>query len=875
MSVCKNNTVLTKKQIIVLLLFFNILFYSNVNYISNLYSIENPVPGDEDFVFDQKSINTTPTTNFEINAINGPYVLEWNETLWSESETDDWTIYVGSGTQFWYEWDGSTWSFDWELSEPEERDFDCGIYREHTFRQDTIDIANAKLEFDISFYSTYFENCWMTWQAGYELGTFWQGMSNLDDVVSEGLLGGDSGYTIYSADGYASDTNIQYDMTSINPGELFCFSIGTIGYAEAYLPVFNTDLECKISNVRVFDVQYRRSISLSELNGTGGDTIDIDGDGYKWGAEIEAVWLDSERISSDYLVGDTTISSSGEIADDFGLVLPTNVIGSFDNISIETDYQKTTFDASTGFPGFTVNQGITILEDADFELYTSLGDGSSTSPYILEDFYFDIEQLAINGIFINNTEAHFIIRDSIILNTSSSYHGILLNNVTNGLLLNNTVYDCGGDGIHIFDGDYCNLTENTLFENDYAGLVLQGNSHDNSIQNNNISANLGCGLEIDRYTSGCTDNDFSGNLIENNHLYGVNTTGFANTYYRNFIWLNLAGNIWEDTTSEIWTENLLNENGDFDADLFLNRAEVYASTDPFNADSDSDGIPDGWEVSNSLDPLNDLDALSDFDSDDLLNIAEYSNDTDPNDPDSDDDNLSDGSEVNIYLTNPLDSDSDDDTITDDEEVVLGVDNYITDPLNDDTDSDGLTDGEEVTIGSDGYFTDPTDADSDNDELIDGDEYLESTNPNDPDSDDDNLTDYEEVGYGTDPNDVDSDDDFLTDYSEISIGTDPLDPDTDGDSYDDFTEVVEGTDPNDPNIYPGNTPPPETITLPPITINITYNETITLPPYTITLNVTLNETIISTFETGIIFLSGITAVGIVLTFIVVVYRKKRL
>ena len=61
-------------------------------------------------------------------------------------------------------------------------------------------------------------------------------------------------------------------------------------------------------------------------------------------------------------------------------------------------------------------------------------------------------------------------------------------------------------------------------------------------------------------------------------------------------------------------------------------------TDPLLADTDSDGMPDAWEVTNGTDPLVD-DSASDPDSDNLSNIDEYLEGTLPNNPDTDSDGM--------------------------------------------------------------------------------------------------------------------------------------------------------------------------------------------------------------------------------------------
>jgi|GEM_PF-6343866 len=95
-------------------------------------------------------------------------------------------------------------------------------------------------------------------------------------------------------------------------------------------------------------------------------------------------------------------------------------------------------------------------------------------------------------------------------------------------------------------------------------------------------------------------------------------------------------------------------------------------TNPFDPDSDDDGLMDGIEVSSNTDPLN-----PDTDADDLLDGVEDANhngifepqlgETDPRYYDTDDDGLNDGLEIGMN----------------------------TDPLNPDTDADGIFDGDET------------------------------------------------------------------------------------------------------------------------------------------------------------------------------------
>jgi hypothetical protein len=70
-------------------------------------------------------------------------------------------------------------------------------------------------------------------------------------------------------------------------------------------------------------------------------------------------------------------------------------------------------------------------------------------------------------------------------------------------------------------------------------------------------------------------------------------------------------------------------------------------------DSDSDGIPDGWEIANNMDPLSQANAASDDDLDGLSNKKEYENHTNPGTEDTDTDGMIDFNEV-IAGTDPTD-----------------------------------------------------------------------------------------------------------------------------------------------------------------------------------------------------------------------------
>jgi len=157
-------------------------------------------------------------------------------------------------------------------------------------------------------------------------------------------------------------------------------------------------------------------------------------------------------------------------------------------------------------------------------------------------------------------------------------------------------------------------------------------------------------------------------------------------------------------------------------------------TDPFDFDTDDDGLPDGLE----------------------LLPGEGMRPSDPLDPDTDHDGLLDGPERLIHGSDPTLTDTDEDTLSDFAEVTprefraeidgLAVDRaVVTSPVAPDTDGDGFRDDEEWDgVSGYGFLTDPSDPDTDHDGLSDFDELTglnrRPTNPLLSDTDGDGVID---------------------------------------------------------------------------------------------------------------------------------------
>lgn len=255
--------------------------------------------------------------------------------------------------------------------------------------------------------------------------------------------------------------------------------------------------------------------------------------------------------------------------------------------------------------------------------------------------------------------------------------------------------------------------------------------------------------------------------------------------------------------------NIIWKAADCDGDSLSNGNEVFNNADPYNDDTDGDGVSDNKEVTDGDDPSDPCDPtqiagyssydntssvwqMGDCDGDGLTNSDELTNSTDPYNDDSDGDGVSDDDEVNgMPPTDPLDP-----CDPSQNEGYTAYDNTNAIWLAADCDMDGLTNAIEDSLGADPYNDD-----SDGDGVSDYDEVT-GDDPSDPA---DACDPAQESGYtGYDSSNMvwqnsDCDGDSLSNGDELTNSTDPFDDDTDGDGVSDYDEVngMPATDPLDP------------------------------------------------------------------------------
>jgi hypothetical protein len=223
---------------------------------------------------------------------------------------------------------------------------------------------------------------------------------------------------------------------------------------------------------------------------------------------------------------------------------------------------------------------------------------------------------------------------------------------------------------------------------------------------------------------------------------------------------------------------------DSDGDGIIDAVEILIGTDPNDADSDDDGVPDGLEPGATC--LDFPECFVDTDGDGLIN---------PLDPDSDNDGLLDGTEMGFDCMGTGTNIAAGNCVPDGDAGAT-----TTDPLDPDTDNGGVSDGsEDVNLNGviDPGETDPTAGNG-----------ADDSNPVNLDSDGDGLSDNLEISLGSDPNDADTDDDGVLDGLEPNPTLDSdgdglinlLDVDSDNDGLYDGTEM--GFDCSHPDTDPG-------------------------------------------------------------------------
>lgn len=264
--------------------------------------------------------------------------------------------------------------------------------------------------------------------------------------------------------------------------------------------------------------------------------------------------------------------------------------------------------------------------------------------------------------------------------------------------INNAVYVTGKLNL---DGNISlNNAIGAVSDVDLSGGNLNGNNTviyskfgDIDITNSQATVNGLIYAPFGTVTIDCDNFNMNGLIIAQNVVidgYGANINYSSS-------WAELVGTESEELS---WTFDDWQYLADTDEDGLPNLIEKEIGSDPYNPDTDGDGLPDGYEaLTLETDPTKPdtddngvLDCDEDFDEDGLTNLQEYEQGTEPYNEDTDGDGLKDGEGINTYGTDPLKVDTDDDELEDGDEIY-----FETDPLNPDSDGNGIPDGDEKRL----------------------------------------------------------------------------------------------------------------------------------------------------------------------------------
>lgn len=231
------------------------------------------------------------------------------------------------------------------------------------------------------------------------------------------------------------------------------------------------------------------------------------------------------------------------LGDDFGDINPANIMviaAVFNGEGNPSDYSPNYPD--NDFTAYYVDQvagaevGPLFLRrvdsngDFDSAHGVSGGSGTQADPWIIEDL--DIDGTGSGySYYIGNTTDHFVVRNSVLSGASGGANppyfpdsGLVLYNVQNATIENNTIDSNEGDGIRLSLGSSNNVVANNSVSDNGYGIHLSS-SNGNTIEGNTVENN-----EYGIYLESSIDNG----------IYHNNITGNTNQAYD-----DSGGNLWD------------------------------------------------------------------------------------------------------------------------------------------------------------------------------------------------------------------------------------------------------------------------------------------------------------------------------------------
>ena len=160
------------------------------------------------------------------------------------------------------------------------------------------------------------------------------------------------------------------------------------------------------------------------------------------------------------------------------------------SLSVQQNQPKTSITTNT----LTTFGAISISSNSNFASQASTnswpGDGSSGNPFIIENYNITTSASSTSAIAITSTSVYFIIRNCYTSATGVNDNGIYLNNVTNGIITNNTITKNNVYGLSFSTVSNTTISNNLIENNIYWGIydaIGNNNTYTNNVIINNNS----------------------------------------------------------------------------------------------------------------------------------------------------------------------------------------------------------------------------------------------------------------------------------------------------------------------------------------------------------------------------------------------------
>ena len=191
------------------------------------------------------------------------------------------------------------------------------------------------------------------------------------------------------------------------------------------------------------------------------------------------------------------------------------------------------------------------------------GAGTLGDPYIIENVTIKNSN---KGIYIRDSIKYFVIRNVTVYNVTTA-SGIILNNVTNGVLFDNNISSNNFWGIYLTGSKYNLISENFIFNNTNDGILLRLSSNNNTVETNIILNNQINGIFIKEISN---NNTIIGNIVHNNTQNGISlNSGNNNTIIGNTVYNNTQSGIFLDSSdNNTINDNIIKLNENYGIELF-------------------------------------------------------------------------------------------------------------------------------------------------------------------------------------------------------------------------------------------------------------------------------------------------------------------